>query len=195
MPSHKIHIKIAQDINKTLKLDNDSIMLGSVLPDLTIKKDRGLSHFQYKDEYPYNLANAEEFIKKYPNMKDDISVGYIIHLLTDRFYNDWYYNNYKLKGINVNKEYKHKLFDSYDQYILRHFKLDKFRNIKIIDKIPNYKDLKFDKKYLEEYIIEFNNEIDTIELDNKYVIDNIEILDNLYKECLKYILSILKERK
>ena len=38
-------------------------MLGSVLPDLTITKDHGLSHFQYKDEYPYNLANADEFIK------------------------------------------------------------------------------------------------------------------------------------
>ena len=99
MPSHKIHIKIAQDLNKELKLNNDLIMLGSVLPDLTITKDHGLSHFQYIDEYPYNLANADEFIKKYPNMKDDVSIGYIIHLLTDRFYNDWYYKNYKLKII------------------------------------------------------------------------------------------------
>lgn len=195
MPSHKIHIKIAQDINKTLKLDNDSIMLGSVLPDLTITKNHGLSHFQYKDEYPYNLANAEEFAKKYPYMKDDISIGYIIHLLTDRFYNDWFYNNYKLKGISVNKEYKHKLFDSYDQYILRHFKLDKFNDIKVIDKIPNYTDLEFNKEYLEEYIIKFNNEIDSIELNDKYVIDNIELLDNLYKECLSYVFRYLETKK
>lgn len=52
-------------------------MLGSVLPDLTITKDHGLSRFQFIAEHPYNLANAEEFIKKYPNMKDNISIGYI----------------------------------------------------------------------------------------------------------------------
>lgn len=49
MPSHKIHLSIAQEINKKLKLDNDSIMLGSVLPDLTIEHDHGLSHFQFED--------------------------------------------------------------------------------------------------------------------------------------------------
>lgn len=45
MPSHKIHLSIAQEVNKKLKLDNDSIMLGSVLPDLTIEHNHGLSHF------------------------------------------------------------------------------------------------------------------------------------------------------
>ena len=195
MPSHKIHIKIAQDINEKLKLDNDSIMLGSVLPDLTTTKNHGLSHFQYKDEYPYNLANAGEFIKKYPNMNDDISIGYIIHLLTDRFYNDWYYRNFKLKGINKTKEFKHSLFESYDNYILKHFKLNKFNDIEIINKIPNYQDLKFDKKYLTDYIDKFNNEIDNSEIDNNYTIDNLNTLNKLYNDCLLFILNFLEERK
>lgn len=195
MPSHKIHIKISQDINEKLKLDNDSIMLGSVLPDLTITKDHGLSHFQYIDEYPYNLANADEFIKKYPNMKDDVSMGYIIHLLTDRFYNDWYYKNYKLKGINTTKEFKHYLFNSYDKYIVKHFKLDKFNNLDVIYKIPSYADLEFDKDYLKEYIIKFNTEIDNIEIDNNYIIDNLDLLSQLYNDCLSFILKFLNERK
>lgn len=195
MPSHKIHIKIAQDLNKHLKLDNDSIMLGSVLPDLTITKNHGLSHFQYIDEYPYNLANAFEFIKKYPNMKDDISIGYIIHLLTDRFYNDWYYKNYELKGINTTKEFKHDLFESYDKYILKHFKLNKFSNIDIVNNIANSEDLSFDINYLKDYIIKFNNEIDYNSIDETYTIDNLEILDKLYNECIKYILKFLNERE
>ncbi len=62
MPSHKIHIKIAQDINKKLKLNNNAIMLGCVLPDLTVTKNHGLSHFQFEDKYPYNLANPYEFV-------------------------------------------------------------------------------------------------------------------------------------
>lgn len=195
MPSHKIHIKIAQDINEKLKLDNDSIMLGSVLPDLTTTKNHGLSHFQYKDEYPYNLANADEFIKKYPNMNDDISIGYIIHLLTDRFYNDWYYRNFKLKGINKTKEFKHSLFESYDNYILKHFKLNKFNDIEIINKIPKYQDLEFDEKYLTDYIDKFNNEIDNSEIDNNYTINNLDSLNKLYNDCLLFILNFLEERK
>lgn len=35
MPSHKIHLGIAQEVNKQLKLDSDLIKIGSVLPDLT----------------------------------------------------------------------------------------------------------------------------------------------------------------
>ena len=56
------------------------------------------------------LFEDYEFVKKYPNLKDDISIGYIIHLLTDRFYNDWYYKNYLLRGINTTKKLKHNLF-------------------------------------------------------------------------------------
>ena len=65
MPSHKIHLGIAQEVNKQLKLDSDLIKLGSVLPDLTKEHDHGLSHFQFEDAYPKNLASADEFIKKY----------------------------------------------------------------------------------------------------------------------------------
>lgn len=187
MPSHIIHIKIAQDINKKLRLDNDSIMLGSVLPDLTVNKDHGLSHFQYKDEYPFNLANADEFIKKYPNLKDDISIGYIIHLLTDKFYNDWYYKKYRLKGISTTKEFKHNLFASYDEYLLKHYQLIKFSDYNVISKIPNYKDLYFDKQSLEQYIINYNDGISSIKNDLNYTIENQDELNNLYNDCLTYI--------
>lgn len=192
MPSHKIHIKIAQDVNKVLNRDNDSIILGSVLPDLTLTKNHGLSHFQYVDEYPYNLANADEFIKKYPNMKDDISIGYITHLLTDRFYNDWYYKNYKLKGINTTKEFKHNLFASYDNYILKHFKLDGFKDMRFIEQIPPYKDLVFDIDYLKDYILKYNEEVSNSSLDTNYRIDNFDVLDKLYNACKKYVLEELE---
>ena len=82
-----IHIKIACDINKKLKLDNDALMLGSVLPDLTNNRRHILSHFQkINDEY-YRLANYYQFIKEYKDtLNNPISVGYLIHLLTDRYY-------------------------------------------------------------------------------------------------------------
>lgn len=188
MPSHKIHLSIAQEVNKELKLNNDSIMLGSVLPDLTIERNHGLSHFQFEDIYPKNLANADEFIKKYPDMKDDISIGYIIHLLTDKYYNDTYYHA-NIVGIEHNKNFKHNLFDSYDMYLLKHKKVNKFEKIDIINEIPLYKDISFDMEYLKAYINNTNNQIDNITYDENFKVDYQIFLNDLYAGCIKYILN------
>ena len=37
MPSHKIHLSIAKRVNDYLNMDQDSVMLGSVLPDICNK--------------------------------------------------------------------------------------------------------------------------------------------------------------
>lgn len=192
MPSHKIHLSIAKEINKKLKLNDDAIMLGSVLPDLTTGHDHGLSHFQCEDVYPKNLANADEFIKKYPNMKDDISIGYIIHLLTDRFYNDVYYHT-DIDGIEHNKYFKHSLFDSYDNYLLKQGNVSKINNKQIINNIPNYRDITFDMNYLNEYIDKLNNDIDNTKIEKNYSIDYQDFLDKLYNDCLNYIIGIIDD--
>lgn len=192
MPSHKIHLSIAKEINKKLKLNDDAIILGSVLPDLTIEHDHGLSHFQYEDVYPKNLANADEFIKKYPNMKDDISIGYIIHLLTDRFYNEVYYHT-DIDGIEHNKYFKHSLFDSYDNYLLKQGNVSKINNKQIINNIPNYRDITFDMNYLNEYIDKLNNDIDNTKIEKNYSIDYQDFLDKLYNDCLNYIIGIIDD--
>lgn len=192
MPSHKIHLSIAKEINKKLKLNDDAILLGSVLPDLTIEHDHGLSHFQCEDEYPKNLANADEFIKKYPNMKDDISIGYIIHLLTDRFYNDVYYHT-DIDGIEHNKYFKHSLFDSYDNYLLKQGNVSKINNKQIINNIPNYRDITFDMNYLNEYIDKLNNDIDNTKIKKNYSIEYQDFLDKLYNDCLNYIIGIIDD--
>lgn len=192
MPSHKIHLSIAKEINKKLKLNDDAILLGSVLPDLTIEHDHGLSHFQCGDEYPKNLANADEFIKKYPNMKDDISIGYIIHLLTDRFYNDVYYHT-DIDGIEHNKYFKHSLFDSYDNYLLKQGNVSKINSKQIINNIPNYRDITFDMNYLNEYIDKLNNDIDNTKIKKNYSIEYQDFLDKLYNDCLNYIIGIIDD--
>lgn len=188
MPSHKIHLGIAQEVNKQLKLDSDLIKLGSVLPDLTKEHDHGLSHFQFEDVYPKNLASADEFIKKYPNMKDDVSIGYIIHLLTDRFYNDFYYNT-DLEWLEHNKEFKHNLFGSYDDYLLKHNKIQKISNLNIIDLIPYYSDISFDKGYIINYINNLNTEIDSCNFDDSYYLEHKDFLDKMYNDCIDYILK------
>lgn len=192
MPSHKIHLSIAKEINKKLKLDIDSITLGSGLPDLAIERNHRLSHFQFKDVYPKDLANADEFIKKYPNMKDDISIGYIIHLLTDKYYNDIYYHT-NVDGIEHNTNFKHNLFENYDMYLLKHGNICKIENRNIINNIPDYRDISFDKNYLNEYINKLNNDIDNTIIDEQYKVDYQEFLDKLYNDCLNYIINIIDD--
>lgn len=124
MPSHKIHLSIVPEVNKKLKLDNDSIMLGSVLPDLTIEH---------------------------------------------------------------NKNFKHNFFDSYDRYLLKHKKVNKFTNIDVINQIPFYKDISFDIEYLKSYINKLNSEIDNTYYDENFKVDYQDFLDKLYNGCIKYI--------
>ena len=46
MPSHKIHLAIVKKVNDKLKLDLDSIMLGSVMLDLCMGRNHTISHYQ-----------------------------------------------------------------------------------------------------------------------------------------------------
>ncbi len=181
MPSHKIHIAIAQQVNKRLKLNNDEISLGSVLPDLVNVENHGISHFQYIDKYPQNLANPDEFIKLYKEyINNTISIGYLIHLLTDRFYNEKYYRKFYLFDNNVptklflnnkiitdkkiGKEMKNHDFEEYDKYLISHNMIIPFKDKKVISKIPKYKNIPFDEKFLSEYIDKNNEELKKIKL-------------------------------
>ena len=65
MPSHKIHLAIAYKVNQKLKKNLDDILLGSVLPDLTVDKNHKQSHFQSEVKGIYGLANPYEIIQKY----------------------------------------------------------------------------------------------------------------------------------
>jgi len=55
MPSHKIHLEIIKRVNDKLNLDLDSVMLGSVLPDLTISKNHDCNDTFYQTTYQFFL--------------------------------------------------------------------------------------------------------------------------------------------
>ena len=64
MPTHKIHLAIAKKVNDKLKLDLDSIMLGSVLPDICQEKDHSIAHYQVGEKDLEGLANPDKFERK-----------------------------------------------------------------------------------------------------------------------------------
>ena len=71
MPSHKTHLSIAIEVNKYLNFDNDLIMLGSVLPDLTINHTHRLSHCRNNENGIKGLANPQIFLDKYKYKVDN----------------------------------------------------------------------------------------------------------------------------
>lgn len=210
MPSHKIHIAIAQSVNKKLNLDNDEISIGSILPDVALVEHHGISHFQYINEYPHNLANPDEFIKIYKEQLDSaISIGYLIHLLTDRFYTEKYYrkfyifennkpiklllNNEEITDNKLRKYIKQHDFHEYDKYLINQNIIILFKNKKVIEKIPKYENIEFDLNYLEAYIEKNNMELQQTNINYEFLYWNKFELDDIYNECIKYILDYIKK--
>lgn len=74
---------VANEINKKLKRNQKSILIGSIAPDISkqIGESKKDSHFLTDDT---DIPNLNKFICKYKgNLDDDFVLGYYIHLYTD----------------------------------------------------------------------------------------------------------------
>ena len=84
MASSVIHMAVASEVNKVIKRNNSSILIGSIAPDISkqVGETKLKSHFL--DEASNNIPNIDKFLDKYKkNLNDDFVMGYFIHLYTD----------------------------------------------------------------------------------------------------------------
>ena len=177
-----------------------------------------LSHFQNGKEGIEETANPDLFIKKYyDNLDNSIILGYLIHILTDKYLNEFMFNNFyifdkdnkpialKIKGKNKYlkandiKIIKHQEFDKYDKYLLTHNYVTKFKNYDCINKVDILSDYQFDKEKLIKYIDKLNNEIDKFTIFNKinfktYKLTTRKEFDKQIELCCKYIINYLNEK-
>lgn len=216
MPTHKIHLAIAKRINDKIKMDLDSIMLGSVLPDICLEEDHAISHYQVGEKDLEGLANPDKFVQKYKKeLSNPIMVGYLVHILTDKFYNEYIFKNYYIYDANDNgigiylkgkkkyvdvttrKRLKHRELDLYDKWLLNSNKICKFESDQCINNVSNIEEATFDKNKLKEYILSANKDIDKINIFSKLRIYNYKImtkkeLNKLFEKCIEYIIDYLK---
>lgn len=215
MPTHKMHMAIANRVNETLKLDNDMVMIGSVLPDLTKDKRHRQSHFKNGKEGVEGTANPYKFLIKYKkDLENPVMVGYLIHLLTDRYFNSYVFQNYyiydentHLIGIKFHNEEaklpiekiryeKHRDFYVYDKYLIENGQVDKFKSTDCIKNISNTEDAKFDKNLIKTYIQNANKDIENGKTGNylkELKIDfNVMTLEDLNIQLDKCVNQILK---
>ena len=203
MPSHKIHIGIGQEVSKNFRYDKDLFLIGCILPDLG--DNHFISHFKKTHKY-YDIA---EFIMNRYDKNDPVMVGYLVHLLTDDFYNNYvrmnkfiYDENHKVKGIITNSgifygtpkeitDKKQDGFYEYEHFLLNRKMIEKINDVDV-DRITRIKECNFDKDYIKEYIDKHNSDIEKEYPEPKFEIFNFEELDNLYDDTIHKIKNFLK---
>ena len=217
MPTHKIHLAIAKKVSDKLNIDTDSVMLGSVLPDICKEKNHQLSHFQFSEKDLEGLANPDKFINKYRDkLENPIMLGYLIHILTDRFYNEHIFRHFYIYDENDNgigiylkgkkkildrdtrKYLKHRELNIYDKWLMNHDYICKFNNLNCIKGVIDIDEASFDKERLKQYILSSNSDIDKLNILKKiyfynYKITNQKELDKIFNNCLEYIFKYINE--
>lgn len=217
MPSWNIHLAIAKEVNKKLKLDKNSFYLGNTLPDV----DYGMK-IKRNDTHFYNvkcskcpteiLPNINSFLKIYKGKLDNpIVMGMYVHLLIDYYYNNEIFSNYWIQDENNNilgakllsgkiaadkKKYKHYDLELYGKYLNKINKLEfpKYDN----NIMNNMKDVNI-KDYNEKILISRINYLNTEYIKKnkynfieklfglKYKMISKDNLDKMYFGCINFI--------
>lgn len=119
MASAIIHLCVAKRINEKLKLPETSFFLGSIAPDLSkqIGETKIKSHFlNFSSED--SIPDCDAFVSKYRKYLDNpFELGYLIHLLTDKYwFRDYVYqyiNRYDSSKSLTYSAIKHIIYDDY----------------------------------------------------------------------------------
>lgn len=222
MPSWKIHSKIANDLNKQLKVNKKYFMIGNLLPDqdkynipnITRSISRKISHFISDEDFKIgiNLPNYNDMFEKYKgNFENPVLLGYLVHLLTDFYWNNYIYNKYFIKnkneyiGVKINNR---KILDC-DFSTANKMKQSDFRkfNNSLSVRKNNFRfclnnnffeeieELKLSKKDI--YMVgKYLNSTYSKTIDNSdYEILNEKELNKLLNDSEKFIIQYLKDKK
>ena len=97
MPSWNIHLAVAKEVNKKLKLDKNSFYFGNTVPDIdyNMKLTRKETHY-YNIPCPNCpkeiLPDINLFLKDYQDkLQNPLIMGIYVHLLTDYYFNSKIY--------------------------------------------------------------------------------------------------------
>lgn len=205
MASSVIHIAVANELNKVLKKDKKSILIGSIAPDISklLGDNKVKSHFQDSNN---DIPNLNKFVKKYGNrLDDDFVLGYYIHLYTDYLWFKYFVPDfcetgslYKLDGTKEFVDDNKKLYYFYNDYTNLNIKLiDEYDlDLRIFyEEIPS-----FDEVITEIPMNKINLIIDKAGIiientkESKAYVFDMKVIKKFIDTSVKYIFSDLKDR-
>lgn len=208
MASVLIHMVVADELNKRLKRDRNSLLIGSVAPDIAkhLGQTKVASHFLDRSENPEDdIPIMEWFLSKYKNfLYDDFVMGYFIHLYTDYLWFKYFIPEIydkdivtKLDGTKVKCEgkminqYIYNDYSNLNEQLLKHYNFDhSFLSEKhplfdnIITEIPMEK--------IQVIIDKTKDIIDNSKIHKDFIF-NFEHIENFIDLCVSLTLSKIEE--
>ena len=194
MPSWAIHLAVATQLNKKIKLNEQNkniFLLGNILPDiLNGYVIKNISHI-----VPHREAHME-IPEKFEN---PMMLGYYTHLLTDFYWNDLTYGRLGVFDKNKNliglKMYNEKIYMA-PKAELRKIKTNDF---KLFSK-SIYENKCTDIPTYDEKMLEYAEELKWLDLQKCDILEGIKYLENMASlktkleiECPDYIIFSEKE--
>lgn len=217
MPTPMLHIAIAKKVNEKLALEQDLLYIGCLITNWT-NVEYHVSHFKKESEGIEGLANPDMYVEKYQHKLDDpIVLGYLIHLLTDRFWNKYMVNNVylydndqqvvgvktkKKKELNLSQESIHalkaKTYNNYDNYLMSKNLVDLIKEKVLI--LPELDEIKITQEELDQRIDEYNKKVKEFKksrsflnlANNKYSLINQKEFEENIERCASYVYSYLR---
>lgn len=215
MPSWAIHLAVATQLNKKIKLNEQNkniFLLGNILPDIlngyVIKNiSHIVPHREAHMEIPVKIENHIEyrydlkgFLEKYKEkFENPMMLGYYTHLLTDFYWNDLTYGKLGVFDKNKNliglKMYNEKIYMA-PKAELRKIKTNDF---KLFSK-SIYENKCTDIPTYDEKMLEYAEELKWLDLQKCDILEGIKYLENMASlktkleiECPDYIIFSEKE--
>ena len=204
MASAVIHLAVAKELEKYLKIENKKdYKLGAIAPDIAqqLKIEKTKSHFIYNTKS--DIPNIKLFKEKYKNfMNNSFELGYFTHLYTDKLWFDGfidsltYSNSIKLLDGTIihvpQKEIKELIYNDYTN--LNTIIIDKYN----IDLSLFYEEYQKPNTSIEEVPIDKLNIlidkmgviIENSKLEKSYIFD-ITLIDNFINTCVEKIIKEL----
>lgn len=208
MPNWKVHLEIGKKINEQLKYTNDELALllfGSILPDvnngyIVENISKRLPHdTTHYTEYIYK--GFEKFCEKYSEevKVEPLFKGYVAHLITDFFWNNYFYTDFYKVHTQLNGMTEEELrilkqgdFRIYDDNYYKNIII--CNNVELLTaKAKDIEEISINNGDTEK-VLEYLKEKANIEPPKQeFKIMKKEELDKLMNDTVIYILKFFKE--
>ena len=182
MPNMSSHMAIAKKVSEILDFNSDDFYIGNLLPDLYTDKTK--SHYKIEGK-KYLIPNIE-YVKKTMDLKSMKNLGYLSHLLLDKYYLEDFLIEIKedvFKGDTLYNDY-----DILNKDIVEYFSLDVENLTKILFNIND--DISNDKLKYNLMCLTKNIKGKTAYLDKeKFIIFLDETSYKIASELKEYIIK------
>lgn len=210
MPAWSVHIVLAKKLKDKYRLSDDFIVgnvmpdvpNGFVIPNISTVIDYSTTHYNFEGPNKLPKINVAKFLEEYQEkLNNPIVLGVYIHLLTDSYFNEYFYENHvgKNRTAILNDG---SISDEIVPWKLKQEEFNKFGDYLIHLEKLKCKINKLDKT--EEYIQALNYSLSSKEIDividkiNSFVTKGVneipdyrmfkeEELEKLFKNCYHYL--------